>query len=123
MISIHTPAKGVTTQQKLDLGGGTDISIHTPAKGVTNRWYDIYADKLISIHTPAKGVTTTPRSLGEGICNISIHTPAKGVTLFCPFWWFSPANFNPHSRKGSDTTTGFGICRMEKFQSTLPQRE
>ena len=102
MISIHTPAKGVTTQQKLDLGGGTDISIHTPAKGVTNRWYDIYADKLISIHTPAKGVTTTPRSLGEGICNISIHTPAKGVTRRQGLVFVGWKNFNPHSRKGSD---------------------
>ena len=36
MISIHTPAKGVTGYQpvKIMLSG---ISIHTPAKGVTER--------------------------------------------------------------------------------------
>ena len=55
------------------------ISIHTPAKGVT--YTSTYKGKLakISIHTPAKGVTCTVVCETDG-CSISIHTPAKGVT-------------------------------------------
>ena len=56
VISIHTPAKGVTASD-----GASNmlirISIHTPAKGVTafREWQNIAIK--ISIHTPAKGVT------------------------------------------------------------------
>ena len=35
----------------------TDISIHTPAKGVTTSRSQIISGFPISIHTPAKGVT------------------------------------------------------------------
>ena len=55
------------------------ISIHTPAKGVTTIGEFPNDDSEISIHTPAKGVTienlVTPL-----LTDISIHTPAKGVT-------------------------------------------
>jgi len=55
------------------------ISIHTPAKGVTTA--DSYTDtpQAISIHTPAKGVTCAIQP-GFHCDPISIHTPAKGVT-------------------------------------------
>ena len=35
-----------------------NISIHTPAKGVTSIFYNYELGLQISIHTPAKGVTT-----------------------------------------------------------------
>ena len=55
-ISIHTPAKGVTTEMKKTVDIAL-ISIHTPAKGVTSNWDIESREDLISIHTPAKGVT------------------------------------------------------------------
>ena len=55
------------------------ISIHTPAKGVTSDVAVSDIDKEISIHTPAKGVTRF--KVMQGLTwDISIHTPAKGVT-------------------------------------------
>ena len=120
VISIHTPAKGVTMGDLLHFCRES-ISIHTPAKGVTivdNPAYcertnfnphsregsDDKSDTLkriffISIHTPAKGVTV------QGILEIihfriSIHTPAKGVT-----------------------NLGISAVQFNKFQSTLPRRE
>ena len=79
IISIHTPAKGVTIavhKQLLD----TLISIHTPAKGVTNNLPLSIFLFFISIHTPAKGVTVVCTNLDKYYYCISIHTPAKGVT-------------------------------------------
>ena len=55
------------------------ISIHTPARGVTEPIApEIHID-TISIHTPARGVTLIRRKVCVVIC-ISIHTPARGVT-------------------------------------------
>ena len=60
VISIHTPAKGVTRSLRCCSRRST-ISIHTPAKGVTNlKGLDIVC-VYISIHTPAKGVTDYAR--------------------------------------------------------------
>ena len=56
LISIHTPAKGVTGYSSLR-AGITNISIHTPAKGVTPPPSPMEQMRAISIHTPAKGVT------------------------------------------------------------------
>ena len=102
LISIHTPARGVTFIQTYVLPV-IQISIHTPARGVTKQAAEakmIYENfnphsrtgsdasgrdagvgvKKISIHTPARGVT-----IGEGDFQvtyyISIHTPARGVTV------------------------------------------
>ena len=77
------------------------ISIHTPAKGVTTI-NEVSFDKIIiSIHTPAKGVTHIAHQFVNFVC-ISIHTPAKGVTL--PRWAndIKIFNFNPHPREGGD---------------------
>ena len=97
-ISIHTPARGVTTT-----GHGEqterDISIHTPARGVTTTQIIRYIPFGISIHTPARGVTKVPAWL-YFVKFISIHTPARGVT---------------------DTTKESQIIKL--FQSTLPQGE
>ena len=56
---------------------------------------------MISIHTPAKGVTRV-LVLFPTRNSISIHTPAKGVTLLRSKSVSQRANFNPHSREGSD---------------------
>ena len=101
-ISIHTPIKGVTSEQLQLWGRWTDfnphthkgcdrpdpacdfsnivISIHTPIKGVTSaRLFHLHRH-LISIHTPIKGVTIIHPYEYSGE-NISIHTPIKGVTI------------------------------------------
>ena len=56
------------------------ISIHTPAKGVTKIIQVLISLIEISIHTPAKGVTLLGLEPGS-LVKISIHTPAKGVTV------------------------------------------
>ena len=61
------------------------ISIHTPAKGVTLRVTPSKNKASISIHTPAKGVTKKCLR-GVYMSNISIHTPAKGVTPLTRVW-------------------------------------
>ena len=55
------------------------ISIHTPARGVTYLRSNCCKGNVISIHTPARGVTDVSSSL-KPINGISIHTPARGVT-------------------------------------------
>ena len=89
----------------------------------------------ISIHTPAKGVTVDCM-IKDRCPVISIHTPAKGVTLDNAYKlveiifqstlprreWRSPgtwrewiADFNPHSREGSDNvldTTISILCNI-----------
>ena len=77
------------------------ISIHTPAKGVTSSCDSDTLLAPISIHTPAKGVTvyTDQKDLQ---LEISIHTPAKGVTWLSGIVKCPACDFNPHSREGSD---------------------
>ena len=55
------------------------ISIHTPARGVTELAFTSFDALDISIHTPARGVTTVATSK-DSAPGISIHTPARGVT-------------------------------------------
>ena len=100
VISIHTPARGVTQSDSTHVGYVV-ISIHTPARGVTlimlvnpSDYYNfnphsregsdaagkqLFHKYLISIHTPARGVTSDGSSY-EYYWGISIHTPARGVT-------------------------------------------
>ena len=85
--------------------GGTMevISIHTPAKGVTAPMFSASVVCGISIHTPAKGVTAVFfRNCAE--ITISIHTPAKGVTRFAVIRSCDFLYFNPHPREGGDIT-------------------
>ena len=143
VISIHTPARGVTLHPE-DRIVYHDISIHTPARGVTNappgalffcnisihtpaRVVTIFfalpsRANDISIHTPARGVTVQLKKKTGGQ-NISIHTPARGVTRLTSINRPVGANFNPHSRTGSDP----GVCPeyiiFLEFQSTLPHGE
>ena len=99
VISIHTPAKGVTIKPDLSLNYFYDFNPHS--REGSDFFYIICFNNSedISIHTPAKGVTPAPICISN-IVLISIHTPAKGVT-----------------RGAFDETTG------EQFQSTLPRRE
>ena len=78
VISIHTPAKGVTALE-LVTGYWGIISIHTPAKGVTESSYGV--GDLIENFNPHSREGSDGRQciLGDGEY-ISIHTPAKGVT-------------------------------------------
>ena len=112
------------------------ISIHTPAKGVTGRVSGACAYGLISIHTPAKGVTKKSRCMqsdgkdfnphsreGSDVPvsydithnHISIHTPAKGVTAYGIDFSYGMLNFNPHSREGSDSSPVPAIISSSNF--------
>ena len=77
------------------------VSIHTPARGVTSNFRLARAANSVSIHTPARGVTCGMSAL-KFLTGVSIHTPARGVTQ-CPS---HPNNltpsFNPHAREGRD---------------------
>ena len=46
---------------------------------------------------------------------ISIHTPARGVTGVARLAAVLDANFNPHSRKGSDAHQTIALCLMQYF--------
>ena len=126
LISIHTPAKGVTKMAvgnsltarfqstlprrewrllSIFLSSYLPISIHTPAKGVTEPSKDTETKTEISIHTPAKGVTL-PYSKMQAFSVISIHTPAKGVTNRT--WWRN------HSQKISIHTPAKGVTKAKK---------
>ena len=119
-ISIHTPARGVTTEHYI-LHSTTKFQSTLPqgewryARGKTD-------DEIrISIHTPARGVT-------NGQCarrrteRISIHTPARGVTAK----WNGPARgllFQSTLPQGEWHIPHSGIVSAGAFQSTLPQGE
>ena len=105
-ISIHTPARGVTLQERVKHRQHIYISIHTPTRGVTDikakyyaRFFDFNphshtgSDKRrkkqrrnrhISIHTPTRGVTFV-FIFPVSPVGISIHTPTRGVTF--PFFF------------------------------------
>ena len=77
------------------------ISIHTPARGVTRLQMRLEVINDISIHTPARGVTQTKTPT---IVNKKYFNPhsRKGSDIFCRWCFISVGYFNPHSRKGSD---------------------
>ena len=98
-ISIHTPAKGVTSI-RIDFGDGTAISIHTPAKGVT--------DPIIQkFHREQRFQSTLPRRewLDNGHKK-SVH------------YWFQS------TLPRREWPCVHQVCGFEiRFQSTLPRRE
>ena len=90
------------------------ISIHTPAKGVTT--YQCTSQKFmpISIHTPAKGVTqTTAMSITR--CTYFNPHSREGSDLKANNIVYGPANFNPHSREGSDVSAINSVKREIDF--------
>ena len=101
LISIHTPAKGVT-QGKQRSVASLRISIHTPAKGVTHSFHPYACKATISIHTPAKGVTDVQQR--KSSCQEDDFNPhsREGSDYSRPPVCDTVTNFNPHSREGSD---------------------
>ena len=143
LVSIHTPAWGVTRHAP-EQRQGYSVSIHTPAWGVTYTLLlyagcppcfnphsrvgsDVACGKLrnfskVSIHTPAWGVTRDMGKLMDDII-VSIHTPAWGVTSRVSRRISFQGCFNPHSRVGSDGKQVEATTIKFKFQSTLPRGE
>ena len=136
LISIHTPARGVTYNTLAAEVSRLTISIHTPARGVTPWMIKCIVILPISIHTPARGVTMVERGQwpilaisihtpARGVTHaivvlqhshiISIHTPARGVTKMRILRQGKCGNFNPHSRKGSDIILSSLIYHNNNF--------
>ena len=99
-ISIHTPARGVTSKDDI-YGWCITISIHTPARGVTFARSNHRPGEGISIHTPARGVTTPPKLLKSVLSHFNPHS-RKGSDMCLCVKDLQAEYFNPHSRKGSD---------------------
>jgi len=141
-ISIHTPTRGVTPNNKHQCHAPDNFNPHSRKGSDTS--VPASSDRaLISIHTPARGVTFDTKQFVSEIL-ISIHTPARGVTAakYLSGTWHT--HFNPHSRKGSDIKIEFppiiidisihtpargvtflmlSLTTQKIFQSTLPQGE
>ena len=100
MISIHTPARGVTHPSRIKINSKDDFNPHSrKGSDYKGHYQRIYVHNFnphsrkgsdgisisnesvieISIHTPARGVTITDPE-GTLPLSISIHTPARGVT-------------------------------------------
>ena len=77
-ISIHTPAKGVTTPSRKDYYIRS-ISIHTPAKGATLLLgSDVADDAVISIHTPRSEEHTSELQSRENlVCRLLLEKKKK----------------------------------------------
>ena len=99
-ISIHTPARGVTSSA-VGVSSLLGISIHTPARGVTDAT-NITLVVMIFQSTLPQGEWLWGLKPSEMLWHISIHTPARGVTKIHLSSFCFRVNFNPHSRKGSD---------------------
>ena len=90
------------------------ISIHTPARGVTTKILKEGDIQHISIHTPARGVTKFPCVKLLIYLYFNPHSrkgsdgAGNSLLLSCPY-------FNPHSRKGSDPVQGFSNSRSKDF--------
>ena len=120
-ISIHTPAKGVTSLASLPGLPGTFQST-LPRR----EWRHLHGQnpgyERISIHTPAKGVTRQPRKLKHRRTDFNPHS-REGSDFFSFFHTTNLYNFNPHSREGSDSLRSKEYITCNLFQSTLPRRE
>ena len=112
-ISIHTPAWGATTMQRLK-ERRSSISIHTPAWGATLGCFYVKVVFYISIHTPAWGATGEKGNTHIS-GSISIHTPAWGATWYPARTRTMNHNFNPHSRVGSDLWMNFQLPVKKDF--------
>jgi len=102
IISIHAPAGGATSLICTAISHHI-ISIHALAGGATGSDGCFERDRAISIHAPAGGATFSDRLI-QPDCTISIHAPAGGATSQPGSSQASRHNFNPRSRRGSDST-------------------
>ncbi len=125
LISIHTPAKGVTYFVLVTV---TDYGDFNPHSREGSDYLEPWKEKRVSDFNPhsregSDNLTRRIRSClrnfnphsregSDGITDdwavfrsISIHTPAKGVTQLLPILAVVAGDFNPHSREGSDGMT------------------
>ena len=77
---------------------------------------------VISIHTPARGVTGVARLAAVLDANFNPHS-RKGSDAHQTIALCLMQYFNPHSRKGSDRKKMTQLWNWQLFQSTLPQGE
>ena len=77
---------------------------------------------MISIHTPARGVTGKGTAVITAKKDFNPHSRKGSDTAVMPER-FLILNFNPHSRKGSDACDYGRVEELHTFQSTLPQGE
>ena len=120
-ISIHAPAKGATDRCRYCFGT-FKISIHAPAKGATGCFYGTIPEFRISIHAPAKGATLL-FILFHQYQEFQSTLPQRERQRSCTTNTTQTINFNPRSRKGSDSAVYHLPELSSEFQSTLPQRE
>ena len=78
------------------------ISIHTPARGVTYGACICCCRITISIHTPARGVTYQPCYRGGVYSDFNPHSREGSDRREVCRWGLDTHHFNPHSREGSD---------------------
>jgi len=120
MVSIHTPARGVTFEIRLRLLLDL-VSIHTPARGVTKgELRTCHANQRFNPHSrTGSDVDLAGKIKGRYSFNPHSRTGSdsigstQGPTI---------SRFNPHSRTGSDTNPNWERLNA-KFQSTLPHGE
>ena len=119
-ISIHTPARGVTTSQLRECKASC-ISIHTPARGVTRICIRKLSNYIYFNPHSRKGSDRQTRWKWK--CNfISIHTPARGVTI-SEKWHGIELLFQSTLPQGEWRIFANSHGKMYIFQSTLPQGE
>ena len=75
------------------------ISIHTPAKGVTR--IVVLQSVKYQFQSTAKGVTSRGRGNIRELANFNPHS-REGSDINCATSHREEVNFNPHSREGSD---------------------
>ena len=121
MISIHTPAKGVTSVVPI-MAQKLVISIHTPAKGVTILELSEYLHGCRFQSTLPRREWPTRQRL-EAVGSRFQSTLPRREWPGCLDSFFDRVDFNPHSREGSDHNKTRLINLMQLFQSTLPRRE
>ncbi len=121
-ISIHTPAKGVTSNSSYSFVPNSDFNPHSREGSDASSSESITAIPDFNPHS-REGSDDISAAARLQPFNISIHTPAKGVTLKSYRLRSAIYYFNPHSREGSDNLVYITVVKLNKFQSTLPQRE
>ena len=99
-----------------------DISIHALARRATTAVFDFILNILISIHALARRATVPYRLLWKN-WKISIHALARRATCRRFDGYHQRNNFNPRSRKESDTIRIIMHRNHPLFQSTLSQGE
>ena len=101
-ISIHTPTKGVTTEQ-ITLSFSSAFQSTLPQREWLPQGMDLWIFLTISIHTPTKGVTAV-RTLHRLLYFYFNPHSHKGSDNTARARSSLPCDFNPHSHKGSDVS-------------------